>query len=68
MAAVVALVCTAPQFTAGGIQCARGAQAWQWLGSAGITRSEFIPVAGAVATVLLVGAAFRVALRLLYNR
>lgn len=68
MASVVVLVCTAPVLTGAGYTCAQAAQKWVWLGSAGLTAGEFVPVAGAVAGVLLIGAAFRVVIRLFYNR
>ena len=68
MAAVVALVCTAPVLTGGVYSCSPAAQKWVWLGSAGLTSGEFVPVAGAVAGVLLIGAAFRVVIRMFYNR
>lgn len=68
MAAVVVLACTAPVLTTAGYTCSRAAEKWLWLGSVGITKGEFVPLAGAVAAVLLIGAAFRVAIRMFYNR
>ena len=68
MASLVVLVCTAPVVSGSGYTCSRGAQAWEWLGGAGLTGAEFVPVAGAVIGVLLIGAAFRFAIRMFWNR
>lgn len=60
------LTCPAPSVSAGVVGCAR--PVWAFVGVAGLNKAEFVPVAVACITVLLIGAAFRYALRMFWNR
>ncbi len=58
--------CPAPIVVNGVVRCT--APVWSFVGVAGLNKAEFVPVAGAVVTVLLIGAAFRYAIRMFWNR
>lgn len=64
--AVYVMTCPAPTVVRGVVHCA--APVWSFVGIAGLNKAEFVPVASAVITVLLIGAAFRYAIRMFWNR
>lgn len=64
--AMYVLTCPSPSVAGAVVTCRN--PVWAFVGVAGLNKAEFVPVASAVITVLLIGAAFRYAIRMFLNR